>query len=72
MSTQNQEKLFTSFLFSQNPEKGELRILEAIVDQEFEHKFQVETNFTVVQLQEIGEKLSNLADAKEVMATNLI
>jgi len=49
-----------------------LRILEAIVDQEFEHKFQVETNFTVVQLQEIGEKLSNLADAKEVMATNLI
>jgi hypothetical protein len=54
MSTQTKENLFSQFLFVTNRERGEEHsVWSLIVDQEASFNFEVETNFTYVQLKAI-------------------
>lgn len=54
MSTQTKENLFSQFLFVTNRERGEEHsVWSLIVDQETSFNFEVETNFTYVQLKAI-------------------
>lgn len=58
MSTQTKENLFSQFLFVTNRERGEEHsVWSLIVDHEASFNFEVETNFTYVQLKAIEQKI---------------
>ncbi len=58
MSTQTKENLFSQFLFVQQRDKGEEHsIWSLIVDTEQSFNFEVETNFTYIQLKNIEMKI---------------
>ena len=53
MSTQSKENLFSQFLFVTSREKGDESLFTLIVDTERVFNFEVETNFSYVQLKSI-------------------
>jgi hypothetical protein len=73
MSTQTKENLFSQFLFVTNRERGEEHsVWSLIVDQDASFNFEVETNFTYVQLKAIEQKIDGQVDIAELRAHNLI
>ena len=57
MSTQTKENLFSQFLFVVNRDKGDESLWSLMIDLEKTHNFEVQTNFSYIQLKTIERKI---------------